>query len=218
MADPQTVGQIMQFTVIKKKVLSPKKLPSILQKIPKLKPTKTRTLTLYELEGPNRPLQVTLDGQLWQNLVSELPQAGTTEDWQIVNLTNDTHPIHIHLVQFLLVNRQKLRTADYLVDWEKRNKATPPGTPPFYVKPKKLPTKPYLQGKPIKPAGNEKGWKDTIQMNPGEVTTIRIRFASQDGSPYPFDPSIGPGYVWHCHMIAHEDNEMMRPLKILPSK
>ncbi|WP_199770792.1 multicopper oxidase domain-containing protein [Brevibacillus laterosporus] len=155
---------------------------------------------------------------MWQNPVSELPQAGTTEDWQIVNLTNDTHPIHIHLVQLLLVYRQKLRTADYLADWEKRNKATPPGTPPFYVKPKKLPIKPYLQGKPIKPTGNEKGWKDTIQMNPGEVTTIRIRFASQDGSPYPFDPSIGPGYVWHCHMIAHEDNEMMRPLKILPSK
>ncbi|WP_396126421.1 hypothetical protein [Brevibacillus laterosporus] len=46
MADPQTVGQIMQFTVIKKKVLSPKKSPSILQKIPKLKPTKTRTKVL----------------------------------------------------------------------------------------------------------------------------------------------------------------------------
>ncbi len=33
---------------------------------------------------------------------------------------------------------------------------------------------------------------------------------------YPFDPSTGPGYVWHCHIIDHEDNEMMRPYNVLP--
>ena len=52
-------------------------------------------------------------------------------------------------------------------------------------------------------------------MNPGEVTTIRVRFASQDGSPYPFDATKGPGYVWHCHILDHEDNEMMRPYKVV---
>jgi FtsP/CotA-like multicopper oxidase with cupredoxin domain len=215
-ADPQTVGQIMQFRVINESVLPPKKLPPVLNNIPQLKPTKTRTLTLFELEGPNGPLKVTLDGQLWGNPVSELPQAGTTEEWQVANLTDDTHPIHLHLVQFLLVSRQKFRSDAYLKDWMKLNQTTPPGTPPYFIKPKTPPIDAYLQGLPIAPPLNEKGWKDTIQMNAGEVTTIRVRFTSQDGSPYPFDPSLGPGYVWHCHMLEHEDNEMMRPLKVLP--
>jgi FtsP/CotA-like multicopper oxidase with cupredoxin domain len=71
---------------------------------------------------------------------------------------------------------------------------------------------PYLTGPAVGPAPNEFAWKDTIQMNPGEVTTIRIRFSPIDGNAkYPFDPTVGPGYVWHCHIIDHEDNEMMRP-------
>jgi spore coat protein A len=214
--DPETVGQIMQFTVIQDTVIPPKKLPPVLNNIPRLTPTKTRLLTLFELEGPINPLKVTLDGQLYRNPATELPQAGTTEDWQVANLTEDTHPIHLHLVQFLLVSRQKFRSDDYLKDWQKLNQTTYPGTPPYFVKPKTPPIHPYLQGEPIAPPPSERGWKDTIQMNPGEVTTIRVRFTSQDGSPYPFDPSLGPGYVWHCHMLEHEDNEMMRPLKVLP--
>ena len=70
---------------------------------------------------------------------------------------------------------------------------------------------PYLQGQPKAPLPEEQAWKDTIQMRPGEVTTIRVRFTAQDGSPFPFDPTTGPGYVWHCHILDHEDNEMMRP-------
>lgn len=57
-------------------------------------------------------------------------------------------------------------------------------------------------------------------MYPGQVTRIIVRWTPQDvaagGSPagtnmYPFDPTKGPGYVWHCHILDHEDNEMMRP-------
>ncbi|WP_201783721.1 multicopper oxidase family protein [Brevibacillus choshinensis] len=214
--DPQTVGQIMQFTVINAPVIPQKKLPPVLNHMPQLTPTKTRTLTLFELMGPTGSLGLTLDGQFWRNSVSELPQASSTEEWQVANLTTDTHPIHLHLIQFLLVGRQKFRSDDYLRDWKRLNQTTPPGTPPYYSKPKTLSIEPYLQGQPIAPPQNERGWKDTIKMYPGEVTTIRARFASQDGSPFPFDPSIGPGYVWHCHMLEHEDNEMMRPLKILP--
>jgi FtsP/CotA-like multicopper oxidase with cupredoxin domain len=61
----------------------------------------------------------------------------------------------------------------------------------------------------------EHGWKDTINMNPGEVTAIRVRFASIDENRvYPFDASAEPGSEWHCHMLGHEDNQMMRPYKI----
>jgi spore coat protein A len=68
---------------------------------------------------------------------------------------------------------------------------------------------------------------DTIQTPPGFVTVIRIRWAPQDSptagpcaphagdNRYPFDPTRGPGYVWHCHIIDHEDNEMMRPYKVV---
>ena len=75
----------------------------------------------------------------------------------------------------------------------------------------------------IAPDANEVGWKDTFRMNPGQVTRVLVRFAEQDvpingvgpgQNTYPFDPSAGPGYVWHCHILDHEDNEMMRPLQI----
>jgi FtsP/CotA-like multicopper oxidase with cupredoxin domain len=81
----------------------------------------------------------------------------------------------------------------------------------------------YLQGKPAPPNANESGWKDTVIVYPGQVTRLAVRWAPTDlparttgnlGSLYfPFDPSDGlqHGYVWHCHIIDHEDNEMMRP-------
>jgi len=220
-ADPATTGQIMQFTVTNHKGFSPKKLPDILN--PTLKgsfptlpaPTNRRTLVLYEVQGDNGPVMVTLEGQRYRNPVSELPVLGTTEEWTIVDTTMDTHPIHTHLVQFQLVSRQKFDSDAYTADWIAANA---PETPPF---PDDHPTvalnvKDYLTGVPEPATGNELAWKDTIQMNPGEVTTIRLRFSPQDGSPkYPFDATSEPGYVWHCHIIDHEDNEMMRPYVVV---
>jgi len=86
-----------------------------------------------------------------------------------------------------------------------------------------LPVEPFLTGNPIDPPLNERGWKDTVLALPGTVTRLKLRFAPQDAKPsevkpgvnlFPFDPTIGPGYVWHCHIVDHEDNEMMRPLVI----
>jgi len=79
---------------------------------------------------------------------------------------------------------------------------------------------PFLQGDIILPDVNEAGWKDTLKMYPGQVTRIVIRWAPistpvgavrPGQNLYTFDPTIGPGYVWHCHILDHEDNEMMRP-------
>jgi hypothetical protein len=93
--------------------------------------------------------------------------------------------------------------------------------------PIELPVEPYLKGEPIWPDANESGWKDTVRMNPGQVTRILVRFAPQDVPSckvkpgvnlYPFDPGVGPGYVWHCHILDHEDNEMMRPYKVTTYK
>lgn len=67
----------------------------------------------------------------------------------------------------------------------------------------------------MQPPATEQGWKDTVKMNPGEVTWIRVRFVTQNGAPFPFDPTEGY-YVWHCHIIDHEDNEMMRKYQVVP--
>ena len=90
---------------------------------------------------------------------------------------------------------------------------------------------------PIPPADNEDGWKDTMLMPPGFVSRILVRFAPQavprngvaaGQNMYPFDPTAvvggprdfagnpgGGGYTTHCHILDHEDNEMMRPFAVM---
>ncbi|MDP4145527.1 MAG: multicopper oxidase [Bacillota bacterium] len=219
--DPATTGQIMQFTVPADAAppVKPPKLPDNLNKIPDLIPdSPQRILTLNEVAGPNGPVAVLLNGQKWEAPISELPRVGSTEEWVIANLTMDTHPIHLHLVQFQLFNRQDFMAEDYRVKWEEIN-----GVPPLDHPTEVIPVEPYLNGEPIEPDDNEKGWKDTIRMNPNQVTRIKVRFAPQavpasaakpGENLYSFDPTVGPGYVWHCHILDHEDNEMMRPYKV----
>jgi FtsP/CotA-like multicopper oxidase with cupredoxin domain len=215
-ADPLTTGQIMQFTVTDKLGHAPATLPATLNptfasSFPSLPtPTKTRVLTLTEVWGPDGPLEVLLDGQRWSAPLSEQPQLGTTEDWIIINLTPDTHPIHWHLVDPQLVSRQALNVTAYAKDWKAKN-----GEPPLNHSTIVVDPTAYLTSRPVGPPLHEQGWKDTIEANPGEVTTVRIHFAPMDGSRnYPFNATAGPGYVWHCHIIDHEDNEMMRPFRV----
>jgi len=227
-ADPQTVGQIMQFTVkatsanpgaaapVLPAALNPTLPLGAFPTLAAPPTTQQRIRTLFEVMGPAGPLMVTINGQLWDGVLTETPKNGTTEDWIIVNLTGDTHPIHTHLATFQLVSRQQFQANKYMKDWLAINAAG--GMPPFPVSyvPNSLNPIPYLQGKATPALPSEMGWKDTVQMNPGEVTIIRIRFLQQDGAAYPFDPTQGPGYVWHCHIVDHEDNEMMRPYQVMP--
>ena len=170
-----------------------------------------------------------------------MPTVGGTEEWDIINLTGDAHPIHLHLIQFQLMNRQRF-SSKYDDNWEG---AFPGGFQPGDGPPFPYDTvnadgaiggnialSPYLQGKIMPPNPNEAGWKDTILVPPGEVARMVARWAPQDVPvadvgpgqiAYSFDPTAtlgsvdfagypgGPGYVWHCHILDHEDNEMMRP-------
>ncbi|HEX7391728.1 MAG TPA: multicopper oxidase [Thermoplasmata archaeon] len=211
-----TTGQIVQFTVGGNPGPSMPDLPLYLNPYigmtyPSIEDpvAKTRTLVLVEVMGANGPLEILLNGQKWDAPVSETPVLGTTEEWVIVNPTADTHPIHLHLAQFQVVSRQRIDTTAYYDDWVALNGGM---MPPFMTTPSELPIAPYLKGKAKAAPLFEQGWKDTVQMNPGEVTVIKVRFAPIDGSEeYPFDATYGPGYVWHCHILDHEDNEMMRP-------
>jgi spore coat protein A, manganese oxidase len=199
----------------------------------------------------------TLDGT-GKNWLSELPEEGETEIWEIVNLTADAHPIHLHLVQFQVMNRQSFDTKKYNAAYAAafpgggwNNMAVPPGPYPAGVfipgfgpplnyntgntralggnpdiaatdaKGKPL----YLKGAPTPPLPQEGGWKDTVTMYPGQVTRLAVRWAPTDipantapaNANFPFDPNGGHGYVWHCHIVDHEDNEMMRPDEVIPN-
>jgi FtsP/CotA-like multicopper oxidase with cupredoxin domain len=217
--DPATTGQLMRFTVVGHHPQPPRPLPSKLNSIPVLTPdSPSRTLTLNEVTGAGGPLAVLLNGQHFEAPVSELPRVGATEEWIIANLTADTHPIHLHLVQFQLASRQSLDVVRYTADWTALN-----GEPPLNHATIPLDVGPYLLGSPVGPDASESGWKDTVRMNPGEVTRILVRIAPTTAPPttpgtnlFPFDPTDAPGYVWHCHIIEHEDNDMMRPYFVTP--
>jgi FtsP/CotA-like multicopper oxidase with cupredoxin domain len=212
--DPQTVGQIMLFRVVPPTGPDDSVLPAQLASVDRLSnPTVTRTMTLNEQMGMNGPLGAFLNGMMWDGAVTETPRLGTTEIWEIANLTGDAHPIHLHLVQFQLLNRQRFNVRRYQAAWDAANPVWPammPTTP--------IPVGPYLKGKPIPPDANERGWKDTFRNNPGEVTRYIVRFAPQDAPAFSFDATAEPGYVWHCHIIEHEDNEMMRPYRLLAAE
>lgn len=167
--------------------------------------------------------------------VSELPREGDTELWEIVNLTPAAHPIHLHLVQFQVVNRQPFDLAAYSVRYNDAfGGAFVPGFgPPLDYRPSEASgwkfggnpdITPFLSPAPVTPPEPyEAGWKDTVIVPPRQVTRIAVRWAPTDipttapraALHYPFDPSNDRGYTWHCHILDHEDNEMMRPYNVM---
>jgi len=121
---------------------------------------------------------------------TENPSAGTVEVWQIMNLTGDTHPIHFHLVNVQLIQRQ-----------------------PFIGDPSGW----SYAGPPTPPDANEIGWKETVRMNPGEITTVIMQFNLPNLPTAAMRNAVSPRtggheYVWHCHILEHEEHDMMRPL------
>ena len=135
---------------------------------------------------------------------TEVVGDGDTEVWHIVNTTGDTHPMHFHLVNVQVLQRQSFDIANFV-----------PGQQPVLV------------GTPRPPDANENGHKETVRMNPGEVTTIAARFSlpvvpfDVPNSPRlaQFTPPInGSEFVWHCHILEHEEHDMMRPLVVIPKK
>jgi FtsP/CotA-like multicopper oxidase with cupredoxin domain len=233
-----------------------------------------RQLVLVEVEGPGGPMEVLLNNSHWDGMragsdqsipdsmdsgrgvsSTELPRIGSTEIWEIANLTEDAHPIHLHLAQFQAIESQPLRAFNeegdtaYESDWiaafpggTAHGKSFPKGVfipgfgpPNEYAKPNSagaLGGNPgfeakYFDGPPLPMSAADSGWKDTLKVMPKRVTRLAVRWAPQGlavaavkpgaAKLFSFDPtSGGPGYVWHCHILDHEDNEMMRPMLIQP--
>ena len=75
---------------------------------------------------------------------------------------------------------------------------------------------PFLRGTPRAAAPNERGWKDTVRVDPGEITSILVPFGAGAAPQVPFGNSFTGEYVWHCHILEHEDNEMMLRYEVVP--
>ena len=164
---------------------APPQIPATLHDLPRLAEStavRTRRLTLDEnMDYIRRSMGMLLNNTPWHAPVTEKPVLNTTEIWELVNLTDDSHPIHLHLVRFQILDRRPFDQFEY----------TSKGTLHFFAPPRP-------------PAPEELGWKDTVRADPAMVTRIII----------PFDGYAGR-YVWHCHILEHEDNEMMRPYEVL---
>ena len=182
--------------------LNPSTLPNLRPNNPivKLSPTVTSSTPRRNMTLEHGNDEFLLNGKHWEDPATEKPRVGATEVWQLQNRTGDTHPIHLHLVQFQVQSGSS--------GWG---------------------------GSSSDATAN--GWKDTIPVTGWNTVTVVARWAPQDtpaGGVQPgqnlfdFDPTAtkgttdkfgfpgGPGYVWHCHILEHEDNDMMRPQIVVP--
>jgi FtsP/CotA-like multicopper oxidase with cupredoxin domain len=125
--------------------------------------------------------------RLFDDRVNFSVRLGEFEVWHIINLTTDTHPFHVHLVQFQVMAKEQYDTLQ--ASGEPRD----PQTTDF-----------MFQG-PVDIPANELAWKDIVRINPTEKTTIAAKFDGFAGR-----------YVYHCHVLEHEDHDMMRPFDVVP--
>jgi spore coat protein A len=161
-------------------------------------PVVTRYITLNEVAPGTAGWFLNLNGVHFGS-GAESPRVGTVEDWVYINLTEDTHPMHTHLFTHQVIGRTPFDAQAYAAAF-----GGPDGAPGGHD-----PT-PFATGPMQPPAPEERGFKDTVKANPGFFTTIRARFDLPAGVTPP------QTYVHHCHIVEHEDNDMMQPFTVLP--
>jgi spore coat protein A len=175
----------MQLRVSAQKSKDSPDLPPTLRprfRMPESAAANTRELTIADYQNRlGRSSIMLLNGAHWDMPVTEKPLLNSTEIWSFINLTDDSHPIHLHMVRFQLLDRRPFDLGVYQLTG--KIVFTGPATP--------------------LPAG-ELGWKDTVRVDPLTITRIIVKFEGFAGR-----------YVWHCHMLEHEDNEMMRPYLVV---
>jgi spore coat protein A len=142
----------------------------------------------YNVEG-----EVVNGAIAWHSPITENPGLGDTEIWEIYNATGDAHPVHVHLVHFEVLNRQSFKAKSVEQPVLQHD-----GSYGVGFRLENLRT----VGQPRDAEPQEQTRRDMVTALPGEVTRIRMTFDK-------------PGrYVWHCHILSHEDHEMMRPFHV----
>ncbi len=169
-------------------------------------PATHRKVALFEGRdefGRLQPLLGTFEGgswvaKTWHLPTTETPAYDSTEIWEIYNFTGDAHPIHLHLVNFQILGRAEI-TFD---DSHTQRVVQHNGTIGVAPQPRNVqigarvdlgPSDGYFESAP----------KDMVTALPEQVTTIKVHFNKRGR------------YVWHCHILSHEDHEMMRVLQVV---
>ena len=192
--------QIRVGTTVKQR--GPTTIPSSLpgRKANLRRPARTRYITLNEIDPDEATWFLNLNAMHFEKRpVTERPKVGTVEEWVYINLTPDTHPMHMHLVTFQVIGRTPFDVAAYEDAYEGPH-GVPGGINPT----------PFATGPMQPPDPTERGFKDTVKANPGYFTIIRAKFELPTGVTAP------QRYVYHCHIVEHEDNDMMRPYTVVP--
>jgi len=169
-----------------------------------------RMITLNEVgaETPRWKLNLNAHPYGGSHPVTEKLTWNSVEDWYFVNTTPDTHPMHTHLVTFKVMGRYDYDAAGYAAKYGTAN-----GVPQLDVST----LRPFLKSGLIEPGPDEAGLKETVKANPGQVTIVRARFSlpstALNGAGKPVKPQK---YVHHCHIVEHEDNDMMERMIVVP--
>ena len=212
------MGQLMQFKVIPigaADITTP--APALV--LPPIAPTPTptvgtpREIVLSEIMDPltGLPMEALLDGLHFTDTLAPNPlfveQENSVNVWQFINTTGDAHPMHPHLVPFKIQDRQPFDVAGFTAAWNAWIAGAPTAIPP--IPPRDPLTRPSInafltKGLPYLPAPEESGWKDTAKAYPGEVLRIVSKFELPANAPVGIH-----SYVCHCHILEHEENDMM---------
>ena len=152
---------------------------------------------IEQLDGDeNRETRWRTVATRFEDTATFFPVLGQPEVWRLVNLTEDTHPIHVHLDAFQVLDRHP---AVVEID----NTAIAAGATRATVRVGEAPDDDI----PHALDDNERGLKDTVRVNANEVVDIVVRFGTFAGR-----------YMYHCHILEHEDHDMMRPFIVMPAE
>ncbi|CAL9110540.1 unnamed protein product [Musa textilis] len=200
-------SKVMKFVVSPKKTKDDSRIPaSLMANYPAAdeeEGTVRRYIVLYEYQSATgEPTHLYINGKRLEDPATETPKQGSTEVWEVINLTRDNHPLHLHLATFQAVRvRELVNLEAFRACMTQKNDAV------------KCNVKAHATGQLKAVPEHEKTWKNIVKIEPGYMTTIVVKFKLIDrDARYPFDATAGPGYVYHCHILDHEDNAMIRPL------
>jgi spore coat protein A len=174
-----------------------------------------RMITLNEIGAGTADWKLNINAAAYGDSEASPPETlkwNTVEDWYYVNFTADTHPMHTHLFTFKVMGRYKFDAAGYAAKYGTANGVPPEKDPQQII----MQLKPFLKSGLLPPDPGELGFKDTVKANPGQITVVRARFklpstALTDGALVNQQQ-----YVHHCHIVEHEDNDMMERFVVTP--
>jgi spore coat protein A len=171
----------------------------------------TRVITLNEIGAETQDWELNLNARPYGDPDDPTPMIEQltwfdVEDWYFVNTTGDTHPMHTHLFTFTVMGRYNLDLNGLVARYGTANGVPQLDAPQL---------QPFLTSRLIAPPPEESGLKDTVKTNPGQITVVRARFTP------PTTAFVGgqlttQKYVHHCHIVEHEDNDMMERVLVQP--